>query len=635
MLRGIHKASANWIGRIIMGVVLGLIAVSFGIWGIGDIFRGFGTSTVATVGRTEIRVDTFRQLYQDRLQQLGRQFNRPILPDQAKALGLDRQVLGEVIAETALDDRARAMRLNVSDAEVARQVTINPGFKGINGQFDRNRFEQGLRNIGYTEARFLSEQRKIALRQQLLGTVSGEPPVPKTALEAFNRFQNEERTIEYVSLGPTQAGTLAEPTPEVLAKYFEERKAAFRAPEYRKITVVVLTPQDLASRIEVPEADLKKAYADRKARYETPERRHLKQIVFPNIDEAKAAADRLAQGTTFETLAAERGLKETDIDLGTVAKSAVVDRDVADAAFALQTGAVSAPIQGRFGIAIVKVDAIEAGKTRPFEDVVDELKRDMQNERAKNEITNVQEKIEDERLGGATLADAARKFNLKPRVIEAIERDGKDAQGNPVADLPQNVDVLNAAFSAEVHGENEPLRVPGNGGYVWFDVDAITPARDRPLAEVKDQVVARWRDDEIATRLKAKAAEMLDKIKGGTSFADAAAANKLKIEWRPGIKRSGPPTGLSPAAVTEVFKTPQDSVGSVEANPTERIVFRVTEIKVAPLDPEAADAKRIDEALRARVTEDLIAQYLAHVQGEIGVSVNQTALNQAAGGAQN
>ncbi|MEA3027309.1 MAG: peptidyl-prolyl cis-trans isomerase [Alphaproteobacteria bacterium] len=618
-----------------MGVVLGLIAVSFGIWGIGDIFRGFGTSTVATVGRTEIRVDTFRQLYQDRLQQLGRQFNRPILPDQAKALGLDRQVLGEVIAETALDDRARAMRLNVSDAEVARQVTINPGFKGINGQFDRNRFEQGLRNIGYTEARFLSEQRKIALRQQLLGTVSGEPPVPKTALEAFNRFQNEERTIEYVSLGPTQAGTLAEPTPEVLAKYFEERKAAFRAPEYRKITVVVLTPQDLASRIEVPEADLKKAYADRKARYETPERRHLKQIVFPNIDEAKAAADRLAQGTTFETLAAERGLKETDIDLGTVAKSAVVDRDVADAAFALQTGAVSAPIQGRFGIAIVKVDAIEAGKTRPFEDVVDELKRDMQNERAKNEITNVQEKIEDERLGGATLADAARKFNLKPRVIEAIERDGKDAQGNPVADLPQNVDVLNAAFSAEVHGENEPLRVPGNGGYVWFDVDAITPARDRPLAEVKDQVVARWRDDEIATRLKAKAAEMLDKIKGGTSFADAAAANKLKIEWRPGIKRSGPPTGLSPAAVTEVFKTPQDSVGSVEANPTERIVFRVTEIKVAPLDPEAADAKRIDEALRARVTEDLIAQYLAHVQGEIGVSVNQTALNQAAGGAQN
>jgi peptidyl-prolyl cis-trans isomerase D len=633
MLRGIHKASSNWIGRAVMGVVLGLIAISFGIWGIGDIFRGFGSSTVAKVGGTEIRVDTFRQLYQDRLQQLGRQLNRPILPDQAKALGLDRQLLGEVIAETVLDERARAMRLNISDAEIARQVTDMPGFKGINGQFDRARFDAVIRNMGYTEAKLLSEQRRIALRQQLLGTVSGEAPVPKTALEAFNRFQNEERTIEYVTLGPAQAGDIAEPTPEVLAKYFQERKVVFRAPEYRKLTIVVLTPEDLASRIEISDADLKKAYSDRRARYETPERRHLKQIVFPNMEEAKAGADKLAQGTSFEALAAERGLKENDIDLGTVAKSAMVDRDVADAAFALKSGEVSAPVQGRFGIAVVKVDAIEAGKIRPFDEVAADLKRDMQTERAKNELTNVQEKIDDERLGGATLADAAGKFNLKPRIVEAIDRDGKDAQGNAIPDLPQNVDVLSAAFAADVHGENEALRVPGNAGYVWFDVDAITPARDRPLDEIKDQVLARWREDEVTARLKAKATEMLDKIKAGTSFADAAAADKLKLEWRPGIKRSGPPTGLSPAAVTEVFKSPQDSAGTVEgANPTERIVFRVTEIKVPPLDSEAGDAKRLDEALKARNSEDLIAQYVARLQNEVGVSINASALNQVTGG---
>jgi peptidyl-prolyl cis-trans isomerase D len=633
MLRGIHKASSNWIGRAIMGVVLGLIAISFGIWGIGDIFRGFGTNTVAKVGSTEIRLDTFRQLYQDRVQQISRQLNRPILPDQARALGIDRQLLNEIIAETAMDEQARAMRLNVSDADLARRITDAPDFKGINGQFERARFDAYLRNTGNSEARFMAEQRKIALRAQLMSTVSGEAPVPKAALDAFNRFQNEERGIEYVTLGPAQAADIGEPTPEVLAKYFEARKVAFRAPEFRKITLVVLTPADLASRIEVSDADLKKAYTDRRVRYETPERRHLKQIVFPNMEEAKAAADKLAQGTTFEALAAERGLKESDIDLGTVAKTAVVDRDIADAAFALKSGEVSAPVTGRFGIAIVKVDTIEAGKTRSFEEVAAELKRDMQNERAKNEITNVQEKIEDERLGGATLADAARKFNLTPRVIEAIDRNGKDANGNAVPDLPQNADVLSAAFAAEIHGENEPIRVPNSGGYVWFDVDAITPARDMPLDEVKDKVVARWRDDEIATRLRAKATEMLDKIKSGTSFADVAAAEKLKVEWRPGIKRSGPPTGLSPATVTEVFKTPQDRAGTAEgASPTERLVFRVTEIKVPPLDPEAADVKRIDEALRSRSTEDLMAQYLAKVQSEVGVTVNASALNQVSGG---
>jgi len=347
-----------------MGVVLGLIAISFGIWGIGDIFRGFGQSTVAKVGGTEIRVETFRQLYQDRLQQLGRQIGRPILPDQAKALGLDRQFLNQMIADTVIDERTKSLRLGMSDADIARQITENPTFKGINGQFDRVRFEALMRNAGYTEQRFLAEQRRTTLRQQLMGTVSGETYVPKAALEAFNRFQNEERTIEYVVLGKAQAGDLPDPAPEVLAKYFEERKVIFRAPETRKATIVVLKPEDLVARMEISADDLKKAYAARKARFETPERRKIKQIVFPNMDEAKAASEKIAAGTTFEALATERNLKDTDIDLGTVTKTAVVDRDVGTAAFALKSGEVSAPIQGRFGIAIVKVDAIEPATTK-------------------------------------------------------------------------------------------------------------------------------------------------------------------------------------------------------------------------------------------------------------------------------
>jgi peptidyl-prolyl cis-trans isomerase D len=636
MLRGIHKASANWIGRAVMGVVLGLIAISFGIWGIGDIFRGFGTSTVAKVGSTEIRVENFRQLYQDRLQQIGRQLNRPILPDQAKALNLDRQLLSEVISETALDERARQLRLNISDAEVAREITDSPTFKGINGQFDRSRFEAALRNMGYSEARFLAEQRRLTLRQQLIGTIGGDVLVPKTTLEAFNRFQNEERTVEYVTLGPAQAGTLPDPTPEVLAKYFQERKVLFRSPEYRKLTLVTLTPDNLAPQIEVSDADLKKAYTNRRSRYETPERRHLKQIVFSTMEEAKAAADKLAQGMTFVALAAERGLKDSDIDLGTVAKSAMVDRDVADAAFALKDGAVSAPVQGRFGIAIVQVDGIEAGKTRPFEEVADEIKRDLQTERARNEVATVQEKVEDERLGGASLADAARKFKLNPRTIESIDRNGKDPQGNTIPDLPQNVDALAAAFGSEVHGDNEPLRIPNRGGYVWFDVDSITPARDRTLDEVKDQVVSRWRDDEIAARLKSKGTEMLDKIKAGTAIAEVAAADSLKVEWRPGIKRSGTVPGMSAAAVNEIFKTAKDTAGSVEgAAPTDRIVFRVTEIKVPPLDAQGDETKRVDDALKNRAGEDLMAQYLNWLQGEIGVTVNASALSQITGGTQN
>jgi len=632
MLRGIHKASSNWIGRAVMGVVLGLIAISFGIWGIGDIFRGIGQSTLAKVGGTEIRIETFRQLYQDRLQQLGRQFGRPILPDQARALGLDRQFLSQMVADTAIEEKTKSLRLGMSDAEIARRITEMPVFKGINGQFDRARFEAAIRNAGYNEQRFLAEQRRNILRDQLMGTISDQTFVPRTSLDVFNRFQNEERTIEYVALGKAQAGDIPDPSPEALAKYFEERKVVFRAPETRKATIVVLKPEDIVSRIEVSEDDLRKAYAARKARYETPERRKLRQIVFPNMDEAKAASEKLAAGTTFEDLAKERGLKDTDTDLGTVTKTAVVDREVGNAAFALKDGEISKPIEGRFGIAIVKIDAIEPATTKTFEQVSADLKRELATERAKNEMSIVQEKIEDERLGGAPLTDAAKKFGLTARVIESIDRSGKDAAGKPVEGLPEGADLLSAIFSSEVHGEQEPLKLANNAGYVWYDVDSITPSRERKLDEVKDEVLERWRADELTNVLRTKATELVDKIKAGTSFADAAKAADLKIEWRPGIKRANTPPGLSPAAVTEIFRTPKDGVGSVEgATPGERIVFRVTEIKVPPLDAESADSKRIDEALRQRNAEDIIAQYVAKLQDEVGVSINYNALAQASG----
>jgi peptidyl-prolyl cis-trans isomerase D len=615
-----------------MGVLLGLIAISFGIWGIGDIFRGFGQSTVAKVGGTEIRVDQFRQLYQDRMQQISRRVGRPVTSEQARLLGLDRQLLAQVVTETVLDERARTLGLGLTDAELARRVMDDPNFRGLSGQFDRNRFEFVIRQIGYTEQRYLAEQRRALLRQQLVGTVSGELPVPNAAAEAFNRFQNEQRSIEYVVLTEAQAGKIPAPTPEELAKYFDERKILFRAPEYRQIVVLALTPAELASGFEVSDADLKKAYEERKTRYVTAERRHLQQIAFPNKEEAQAALDRIKKGTTFAAVAAERNLKDSDIDLGTVARATMVDQAVADAAFALKEGEVSAPVEGRFGTVMVRAVKVEPATTKAFEEVSAELKQDIAAERAKAEMLNMHDKVEDERLGGATLADIAKKLNLTIRTIEAVDRSGQGLDGKPIADLPQGVDLLSAAFNADQGAENDPLQIPQGGGYVWYEVAGITPARERPLGEVKQQVETRWRNDQIAARLKAKADEMIEKLKAGAPFAQVVAASNLKPEWRPGLKRGNPPPSIPARALEEIFQTSKDAAGTAEGSTaTERIVFRVTEINVPSLDRESADAKRIDETLRRVMGEDLLAQYIAQLESSIGVTINRAALNQITG----
>jgi peptidyl-prolyl cis-trans isomerase D len=632
MLRGIRTASKGWFGKLVMGAVMGLLTISFAIWGIGDIFKGFGQSTVAKIGGSEITIEQFRQTYNTRLQDIGRQIGRPITPDQARALGFEQQIIGQLIAETALDVRARQLRLGLSDAEIAKSIAQDPAFRGPTGQFDRTIFDYRIRQAGYTEPRYVAERRRLSGRRQIITAVSGGVTTPKAELEAQNRYQNEERVIDYVSLDATQAGDIPPPTPEALNTYFEERKVLFRAPEYRKIVVLSLTPAEQAPWIQVSDQDAKRAYEERRARYSTPERRRVQQIVFPNAEEAKAASERIKAGTSFAAIAAERGLKEQDIDLGKVTKAAIVDRAVADAAFGLQDGAVSAPIEGRFGTAIVTVSEIEPEQVRPYEEVAAEIKREIGMERARAEINEQYKKIEDERAAGNGLADVAQKVNVTARTIDAVDRSGRGPNGEPVTGLPQGVDVLSGAFSTDVNVESDPLEVPG-GGYVWYEVAGITPSRERNLEEVKDRVEARWREDQIASRLKAKADEMVEKLRAGTPFSEVAAAQNLKLESGIKFKRNQPPEGVPAKVADAVFRTAKGAAGTAEGErPTERLVFQVTDIIEPVLAPDSPEAKTLEENLKNSISQDILNQYIVQLQNDLGTTINQSALRQVAGG---
>ncbi len=154
----------------------------------------------------------------------------------------------------------------------------------------------------------------MILRRQIALSVGGDFVVPATAMKAVNQYQNEKRAIDYLTLGTAQAGEIPAPTPEVLGKYFEERKVLFRAPEYRKITLLAMSPAELAKPDAVTDADAKNYFEQHKASYGAPERRELQQIVFPNPEDATAARERIAKGASFADIAKERGLKESDID---------------------------------------------------------------------------------------------------------------------------------------------------------------------------------------------------------------------------------------------------------------------------------------------------------------------------------
>ena len=630
MLRGMRNASNTWLGRILMGAVMTLLAGIFALWGINDIFRGFNRTSLATIGSTEISSDQFRQAYNDRLQALSQQIGKVITPAQATAIGLPRQVLSEMVAQAGLDQRAKQMKLALTDADVSRRITSNPQFQTTDGKFDRARFQEALLNANLTEQRFIADQRANTLRRQIIDSVSGNIPVPAAWFDAINQFQNEERSVAYLALGPAQAGDITPPTDEQLTKYFDERKIMFRAPEYRKIATVTVTPVELGKTIEISDEDLKKIFDSNRSRYITPEKRHVEQMVFPNMADAQAASDKIKSGTTFSALATERGLKEQDLDLGTVTKSTIIDPAVADAAFLLKQGEVSAPVQGRFGAVLVTVTQIVPEENKTFSDVAPQVRNDVATARARGMVQDVHDKIEDERAGGASLEDAAKKLKLPVVTYDAVDRSGHDPSGKVAINTPDAAQIVNAAFATDVGVDNDPIET--GGGFVWYDVAGVTPAHDRSLDEVKDQVAQHWRDDEVASRLKAKAADILDKLKNGTSLDALAEANSVKVQTAAGIKRGKPIPGLSARTINAIFNTAKDGSNSAEGDaPTDWIVFHVTDDKTPPLDPKAESAKQNQQKLERDVGDDVFGQYMASLEDELGTSVDQAQLAQALG----
>ncbi|MBI5262013.1 MAG: SurA N-terminal domain-containing protein [Bradyrhizobium sp.] len=629
MLRGIRKASSNWLGKTVMTVVMGVLIVSFGVWGIGDIFRGFGQSTVATVGRTEISLNEFRQLYTDRLQQIGRQFGRPLTMDQARAFGLDRQVLQQTIAEAALDEETRRLGLGQSDEDIRRAILNDPNFKGLGGTFDAQRFQAVIRQFGYTEQRYVAEQRRVLLRRQLVSSLSAGLEPPKSMIEVFTRFQNEQRSIEYMKLGPAQAGTIDPPSPETLATYFEDHKAQFRAPEYRKIAFAVITPEELGKWAEVSDEDAKKLFEQTKDKLGTPEKRQVQQMVFPNVEEAQAARNRVTSGSSFDDLVKERGLKSADVDLGLVPKSAILDPAVADAAFSLASGEVSQPVQGRFGVALVRVDKIEPGAEANYTNLAPELKKQIATERARNQVATLRDKMEDERGGGASVVEAAQKLGLTPVTIDAVDRSGRLPNGQTASNIPPGLDVVSQAFSSDVGVDNDSISF--RGGYVWYEVLGITPSRERNIDEVRDQVETRWRDDQIASRLRAKATEIVQKIEQGGKLPDEAGGIGVKVEAATGFKRDGAPAGVPSSTVAAAFRTAKDGVGQSSADGNEWIIFRVTDVIDPPVDFASDAIKRLKEQLDRSLTDEQIAEYVAKLEKDIGTTINQAAFAQATG----
>ena len=417
-------------------------------------------------------------------------------------------------------------------------------------------------------------------------------------------FRTRQRSIAYIALGPAQAGDIAPPTEEAAQQIFrgaQDPVPRAGIPQGRdRGGDAGRACQDR----EVPDEDVKQIFDTYRNRYITPERRHIEQMAFPSMAEAQAASERIKGGLTFSALAAERGLKEQDLDLGTVPKSTIIDPAVADAAFSLKDGEVSAPVQGRFGAVIVTVSKIIPEEAKTFADVAPQIRNEIALARVKKTVLDIHDKIEDARAGGASLEEAAQKLKLPVVTYDAIDRSGRDPAGKPIENLPHAAEVVNAAFATDVGVDNDPLEA--DGGYIWYDVTGITPARERTSRRGEEPgrgAVARRRGRHAAEGQGGRHPRQAQKRRHARGHGSA---NGVKVETATDITRSKPPEPISAQMIDAIFHTALDAYASAEGDkPTQWIVFRVTDVKTPSFEANSPNGKALNEMVSRQVSDDV------------------------------
>ena len=620
MLDTLRNAARSMVAKILFG----LLVVSFAIWGIGDIFRGGGfAKVVADVGDQRITAQEFMREYQRYIDQLRPAFGGNLDSEKAKQLGLHYQVLQRMIGQAVFDQGVQDLDVAISNQVVRAQIMADPRLQAAGGTFNTIAFRELLMKAGYTEEGFVQAMREDIARSILIRSINSAGFAPTTMVDALFKLQEETRTADYVEIDAGTFEDVGEPDDAAVEEYYKKNAVSFTAPEYRKVTYVALTSKDLAKSIEVSEDELKEAFEERKARYSTPERRTLEQMVLKDEDTAKRAEKMLADGTDFAQVAKELANQDKDaIELGTVLPDQI-PQDLRQAAFGTAEGTVTQPVKTPFGWHIVKVLKVIAGTSKSFDDVKGELRDELAQEKARDEIDGLSNKLEDALAGGATIEEAAEKLGLKAKTIEAIDSRGLDASGQPVADLPGR-NFTATAFDAQEGLPSVLTEIPDDGYFV-LRVDKITPSAVRPLDEVRDVVVSGWKGEQRQDRAKAEAEEIAGKIKGGKSIQDVAANYKLTVQKSEPFKR-GQPDVLPEALVKQLFKDGTGTVGTGQS-PAGYMVAVVT--SVTPADPAAnKDAvAKMQQQLNKAFGTDYLVEYGAALEKRYKVKVNEEQLN--------
>jgi len=611
MLNTLRKSVAGPFVKLLIGILI----LSFAVWGIQDIFGNYKNSVAIEIDGNEISLDELVNEYNYQLSTIGSQLNKQISFDESMALGIDKIAIENLIRKMILQIELNKYGINIPEEFIAQKIVNDDTFKS-EGVFNKARYRQLLSFSGYTEESFLISELNANKQNQLYSLIANKNYVPNTLLDIINDYNSTEKVINYIEI-PKKNISVKTPSERELLEFYDKFQNGYRKSETRDFDALILNTDSLKNNISVSQTEIQNYYNENIDSFKVEETRDVYQFFF---DDLIIAEEFLAESksVSFEILLDSYNLSQSDDYLGNIRKDDILDSDLAEIAFNIDAKTFSNPIDGLLGLSIVYIDGIYEGSTPPLNELASTIEEELKLEAALNLIDDVFFSIEDDFLSGMQMQEVADKNKINLTNFAKIDINGKDFDNNDI-NVIQNDELLQKLFNSDIGDFIEVVETEDS--YIWIKLNAINEPFIRSFKDVRDLVTT----DMIKQRLDKKEKEIIAEIEDAliNNNLSKDTSESLNIE----IKKSEPFSRNKP--IIEFSQDFNDRILSADLNetiigrsPDEILIGKVIEIIPSNGIELTRDNDQV-EGLDYQIRSDLFEQFLSSLEESYDVTLFQ------------
>lgn len=630
-----HKGWLKWSLAV---VVLTFVAFYIPSFMDGTTAGAAPSEVLAEVEGEDITVRDFQRRYTAQLQAYRNAYGSQLSEQLLRQLGIEQQILQQMVDEEAMVAEARRQGLSVTDVEVRERILAIPAFQE-NGQFiGEQRYRQMLQmnNPPLTPTDFEENLRRALLIEKLRNAVTGWMTVSDSEVADEYRRRNEKVKLDVVPLTPEAFESQVTLTDADVAAYFEKNKENYRTGEKRRVRYALVDVDQVRQQVQISQNELEAFYKQNIAQYTTPEQVAASHVLLKTEGKDDAAVRKQAEevaarakaGEDFAALAKQFSEDEsnntTGGSLGEFGRGTMVP-EFEQAAFAMKPGEISDPVKTSFGYHIIKVEKNQPATTRTLEEVRAEIEDQLKWQKAQQEAESLAKSLESQMKTAADLDRLAKERQLHVQETGAFLRD------EPIDGLGPAPEVSAQAFQLADGAVSPALRV--SRGWVFATVTGKEEPRVPELAEVRDRVREDLTRERAAELAKTRAAEIATMLKGAGDFAAAAKKAGLEVKSTELITRGSPipDLGISAEVDNAAFTLPVNGVSDPISTPQGTAIVRVVEKEGVTNEQVAQGMDQVRDELVNQRRDRFFSGYMVEAKKNLDIQVNQETLQRAVG----